>query len=108
MPCDKSSLVPVCSPGRSCRRSSGATRWHRRACQPGLQVELHLDRIAGADRLPLAGGPVCWVPAAGQADAQAMAAWLLQRLALQADSADLADSTDAADPVEPAAGRLRS
>lgn len=108
MPCDKSSLVPVCSPGRSCRRSSGATRWHRRACQPGLQVELHLDRIAGADRLPLAGGLVCWVPAAGQADAQAMAAWLLQRLALQADSADLADSTDAVDPVAPAAGRLRS
>lgn len=108
MPCDKSSLVPVCSPGRSCRRSSGATRWRRRACQPGLQVELHLDRIAGADRLPLAGGLVCWVPAAGQADAQAMAAWLLQRLALQADSADLADSTDAVDPVAPAAGRLRS
>jgi hypothetical protein len=98
----------VCSPGRSCRRSSGATRWRRRACQPGLQVELHLDRIAGADRLPLAGGLVCWVPAAGQADAQAMAAWLLQRLALQADSADLADSTDAVDPVAPAAGRLRS
>ena len=108
MPCDKSSLVPVCSPGRSCRRSSGATRWRRRARQPGLQVELHLDRIAGADRLPLAGGLVCWVPAAGQADAQAMAAWLLQRLALQADSADLADSTDAVDPVAPAAGRLRS
>ena len=79
-----------------------------RTCQPGLQVELHLDRIAGADRLPLAGGLVCWVPAAGQADAQAMAAWLLQRLALQADSADLADSTDAVDPVAPAAGRLRS
>lgn len=111
MPCDKSSLVPVCSPGRSCRRSSGATRWRRRACQPGLQVELHLDRIAGADRLPLAGGLVCWVPAAGQADAQAMAAWLLQRLALQAESADpsgSADSADAVDPVAPAAGRLRS
>lgn len=73
------------------------------ARQPGLQVELHLDRIAGVDRLPLAGDLVCWVPAAGQADAQAMAAWLLQRLALQADPADAVDSA----PPD-SRGRLRS
>lgn len=78
------------------------------ARQPGLQVELHLDRIAGVDRLPLAGDLVCWVPAAGQADAQAMAAWLLQRLALQLDLVDRVDPADAVDPAEPTSVRLRS
>ena len=53
-----------------------------RAGRPGLRIELHADRWpASPQAVRVAGAACCWMPAAGPAGPQAMAAWLLQRLA---------------------------
>ncbi|MFM2341576.1 MAG: hypothetical protein RLZZ592_1229 [Pseudomonadota bacterium] len=71
-----------------------------RRLEPQARLELHADRLMA---LPadLQGESVacCWIPAPGQADAEAMAAWLLQRLAGDTPAEALASA---------AAGRLVS